>query len=82
MVEDVEERFHRLLGSCPFLHIINNQHINGLVEVDEVIHRVLTTGISKLNLEQTSTHIKHALLWIHLFHTYAYGIDQMGLTTS
>ena len=82
VIEDVEERSHRLLGCCPLLHIVNYQHINALVEVDEIVDGILPAGIGKLHLEEAGRHIQHALMVIHLLATHTNGIDQMGLTTA
>ena len=81
MVEDMEERCDRLLSRCPLLHVIDNQHINCLIEVDKVIDRILSAGIGKLHLEQTGADIEHTLLRIHLLAAHANCIDQVRLAT-
>ena len=53
MVKDVEERVERLRRSGPLLNVIHNQHVDALVEVDEVVRRVLAHSISELHLEKT-----------------------------
>ena len=78
----MEEGSNRLLGSSPLLNIIDNQHINRLIEVDEVVDGILATGIGKLYLEQASRYIEYALARIHLLTTNTNSIDQVGLTTS
>ena len=82
MIEDMEECGDCPLSSSPFLYIIDNQHIDGLIEIDKIINRILSTGISELHLEQTGTDIEHTLLGIHLLAAYTNGIDQMRLTTT
>ena len=82
MVEDMEERSHCPLGCSPLLNIVHDQHIDGLVEIDEVVHRILTAGIGKLHLEQTCTDIQHPLLRIEFLYPYSDGIDEMRLSTA
>lgn len=57
VVEDVEERVLCLGNPCKFLNIINNQHVNGLVEIDEVVGRIVTYRIGVLYLEQVSRYV-------------------------
>ena len=82
MIEDMEEGGDGLLSGGPLLHIIDNQHIDGLIEVDEVVDRILSTGIGKLHLEQTGTDIEHAFLRIHLLAAHTDGVDEVRLATT
>ncbi len=82
VVEDMEERSDGLLSSSPLLYVVNNQHIDGLIEIDEVVDRVLSTGIGKLHLEQAGTDIEYALLRIHLLATHTDGVDEVRLATA
>ena len=82
VIKDMEERVECLGRVHPLLDVINNQHINRLVEVDEIIGRVMTHGIRELHLEQSCRDIKHPFLGIGLLATYTDSVDQMGLTTT
>ena len=82
VVEDMEERVKRLRCCSPLLDIINNEHINRLIELDEFVYLILTYSIRKLHLEQTGRHIEHTLLRIHLLTTHANSINQVRLTTT
>ena len=82
VVEDVEERVERPRRRGPLLNIVNYQHINGLIEIDEVVGSVTTHGIGKLHLKETCRHIEHTLLGIHLLTTHTDGIDEMCLATA
>ena len=82
MIEDVEEGIQSLGRINPFLNIINNQHVNGLIEVNEIIRGILTHRVRELYLEQTGRDIKHTLLRIHTLALHTNGIDQMGLTAT
>lgn len=64
MVEDMEECLLCLWCCHPFLHIIDDEHVDGLIECDEVVDVVLQTGISKLYLECSCTYVEHTLLWV------------------
>lgn len=53
VVEYVEERFLRLCCAHPFLYVIYDEHVDGLVESDEVVYRVLQHRVCVLHLEET-----------------------------
>ena len=82
VVEDMEEGIQRLRLTSPLLDIIHNQHIDRLIEVDEIIARIMEHGIGILGLEKTGTHIEYTLLRIHLLRFQADGIHQMRLTAT
>ena len=82
MVEDMEEGIQSLCLSCPILHIIHNQNIDRLIEVDEVVARIMQHRIRILCLEQSGTDIQHALLRIQLLGSQADGVHQMGLSAT
>ena len=82
MVEDVEERGDGLLGGGPLLHVVDDQHVDGLIEIDEVVDRVLTAGIGELHLEQTGADVEHTLFRIRLLAAHADGIDEVRLATA
>ena len=82
MVKDVEEGGYRLLCRSPLLYIVDDEHVNGLVEIDKVIDCILAAGICKLHLEQACRYIEHTLARIHFLTTHANGIDQMRLATT
>ena len=48
----MEERVEGSRRGSPLLNIIDYQHVDGLVEVDEVVGRVATYGVGELHLEQ------------------------------
>ena len=48
MIEYVEERVLGLGQTGKFLHIVDNQYVNSLVEVDEVVYGVFPYGIRVL----------------------------------
>ena len=82
MVEDMEERVKRLGGVHPLLDVIDDQHIDGLVEVDEVVGGVMTHRVGELHLEQTGRDIEHPFLGIGLLAAHADGVDQVCLATT
>jgi len=75
----VEESGDGSLGGSPFLHIVDDEHVNGLVETDEIVDSILSAGISELHLEEACRYIKHATLGEQPFAFYADSIDEMGL---
>ena len=50
----MEEGVLCLQFSTQFLHVVDDQHVNLLIEGDEVVRLVLPHGISILNREQMS----------------------------
>ncbi len=82
VIEDVEERQLSLLSSHPLLNIIDYQHIDGLIEIDEVVGGIMQHRTRILHLEQARTDIEHTLIGIQLLGTYADSIDEVGLSTS
>ena len=53
----MEECLLCLVGTNPLLYVVNDKYVDGLIEVDEIIHRVLTDGIGVLHLEQPRAYI-------------------------
>ena len=82
MVKDIEERVERLRCSCPLLDIIDNQHVDTLIESNKVVDRVPASSICKLHLEETGRNIKYALTRVHFFTTHTNGVDEMRLSTT
>ena len=82
MVEDVEECVLCLRRVDPFLDVINDEHVDRLVERNEIIEMILNDSIGELHLEKTGADIQHALLGIEMLGVNTDGIDQMGLSTA
>ena len=82
MVEDVEERPLRTLLANPLLDIVNDQQVDGLVEVYKIVERIFPHGVCILQFEESGADIEHALLRINLLYTVTDGIDQVRLTAS
>ena len=82
MVEDMEESVLCFQCSDPLLNIVHHQHINCLVEVDEVVEGIIAYGIGILHLEEPRTDIEHPALRKVLFHIHPHGIDEMRLSTA
>ena len=82
MIENMEERVECLGRIHPLLDIIYDQHIDALVEVDEVVGRVMTHRVGKLHLEQAGRDVKDAFLGIGLLAAHTDSIHKMGLATA
>lgn len=78
LVEYLEEG-HLRVGGGNLLYVIDDEHIDALVEVDEVVARVVYDGIGVLRLEHIGRHEEHAFLRVELAYAYTDGIDQMCL---
>ena len=57
MVEDVEEGVESACGGSPLLNIIHDEHVDALIEVDEVVDSLLQQRVGELHLEEARTHI-------------------------
>ena len=71
-----------LQRSDPLLNIVHYQHIDCLVEVDEIVERIIAYSIRILHLEEPCTDIEHPTLREMLFHIHTHGIDEMRLSTT
>ena len=80
VIEDMKEGVLRLLHTDKFLNIVNNQYINALIEVNEIVERILTHRVGVLHLKQMSRNIQHAFLGIELLHLQTDGIGQVSLS--
>ena len=82
VVEDVEECLLCALLANPLLNIVDDEQVDGLVEMHKVVERVLAYRVGVLQFEEAGADIEHALLRIDLLHTIADGINKMCLSTS
>ena len=78
----MEERVDGLSCRCPLLNIIDDEHVDGEIEVDEVVDHITSCSICKLYLKQSCRHVKHSFLRIQLLASHSDGIDEMGLSTT
>ena len=62
MVENVEEGILRTFQSHQFLNIINNKHVDALIEVNEVVKYIAVACIGELHHEEVGTQVKDTLL--------------------
>ena len=64
VVEDMEKRFLGFICTGPRLHIINNKHVDGLVELDEIVGGVLQNSVNKLQLKEVCADVQHPFLGV------------------
>ena len=82
MIEDMEEGVEGAGGCGPLLDIIHDEHIDALIEIDEVVDSFLQLGVGELHLEETGADIEHSLLGIEFLASHADGIDEVGFAAS
>ena len=82
MIKDVEKGILRLSGCHPFLNIIHDEHIDGLIKSNEIVDYVFEIGIDKLRLEKARADIKHAFLGVKLLTMQPNGVDKMRLSAA
>ena len=78
----MKERVLCLGNPCKFLNVINNQYVNGLVEIDEVIGRIVAYRIGVLYLEQVSRYVQNSLFGIKFLNLCTDGVGQVRFTYS
>ena len=81
LVEDVEEGLLRL-GGVEFLYVVDDEDVDGLVEVEEVVAVVVLggAGVGILRLECVCRHEEHALLGMAAENVGADGRGEVGLS--
>ena len=73
----------RILSFCytgKLLYIVDYQHVDSLVEADEIIEMIGTHRIGILYLKQVCRHVKHTFLRIKFLDTCTDSIYQMSFT--
>ena len=76
----MEERVLGLGQTGKFLHIVDNQYVNSLVEVDEVVYGVFPYGIRVLHLKKVGGNVQHTLCRVKFFDFGPDSVYQMSLS--
>ena len=77
MIEDVEKCI-LCFGCCnPFLYVVDDKHVDCLIEVYEVVCCVVQHGAGVLHLEEACRDVEYALLGEELLGAEANGIEEM-----
>ena len=71
-----------LVVAHPFLNVIDDEHVDALIEVDEIIKSVLSRGVAVLHVEQPRTDVEHAFLRIELHDAVADGVGEVRLSAA
>ena len=82
MVEDVEKSLLRFGGRHPLLYVIHNKKIYRLIELNEVVQRVLQDGTRVLHLKKARTHVEHPLLGVKLLGMEPDSVDKVSFSTA
>ena len=82
MVEDVEEGVLCALLVFPFLYVVHDKNVYGLVEIDKVVDGVAQYGVGILHLEEACADIEHSLFWVYSLCLDADGVDEVCLSAS
>ena len=82
MIEDVEEYILGRLLAAEKLNVINDQHVHHLIEVTEVIDRIVSHGVNELMGESFRAHIKHRLVRLTVFDLESDGVSLMRFPQS
>ncbi len=69
-------------GSQPFLNVIDNQHVERVVEVDKIVSCILTYRFSKLSLELLGRDIIHMLVRVSSLKPQSDCVYQMAFATT
>ena len=82
VIENMEERVLCSFEARKILNIIHNQHIHGLIEIEEIGYAVVECCVLVLQFERVGTDVQHSCLRVIDPYLVAYGIRQMGLSYS
>ncbi len=78
----MEKRILCCRFACQFMDIIQNQHINQLIKMQEVIDFIFPHGFRKLGLEQIGRYIQDHLFRKILFHFQTNSLSQVSFSQS
>ena len=79
VVENVEEHVLRLLLAAEELHIVDDEHIHHLVEVAEVVDRVVAYCVDELVREAFGAHVQHRLVRLTVLDFQPNGVREVRL---
>ena len=82
MVENLEECILCTLEVCKILDIIHNQHINRLIEHQEIWYAIVIYSILELQFERISSHIQHSRIRVERTYFITNSISQVRFTNS
>jgi hypothetical protein len=80
MIENVEESILGLLLPCKLMNVINDEHVNHLVEVEEIILVIVPDRFDKLRLEFVGIHVKDSLIGVFLLYKDTYCLRKVRLS--
>ena len=80
VIEDCKKCILRFFCTIEELHIINDEHIYQLVEMDEIIDGIIAAMIYKLVDELLRTYIQDSFVRVQPAHLVAYCLHQVGFT--
>ena len=80
MVEDVEERVLRSGLARQLLDVVDDEHVDHLVEMDEVGNLAVLVGRLELGLELVHRDVEHLQLGMAQADLMAYRLGDMGLS--
>lgn len=78
VVEDVEECVLGFRFADELLYVVDDEHVDALVEVDEVVGLLGLDGIGVLQQEDVGGDVDDAFFGVALFDGYAYRVGEMG----
>ena len=82
MIEYRKEGILRFLRPVEKLNIIQDQHINHLIKMDEIIDGIVPAMILKLVDELLGTHIQHHLVGMQTLYFIAYRLRKVCFSQS
>lgn len=82
MVEYVIESILSLALAREILNVVNNQHVNALIEVEEVIYFTHGVKLGKLALKQACCNIKHSCHGVVFLDAYTDSLYQVSLAAT
>ena len=77
VVENVEEHVLCLLLAAEKLHIVDDEHVHHLVEVAEVVDRVVPNRVDELVREALGAHVQHCFVRLTVLDLQPNGVRKM-----
>ena len=78
VVEDVEEDILRLFLSAEELHVVDDQHVHHLIEVAEIVDRVVPHCVNELMRESLRADVQDRFVRLAVLDFQPNGVREVG----
>ena len=82
MVEDIEKRTLCALFRHKLVNIVDYQHIEALIEIQEIVLVVVSYGVGVLEFKKICRYVKYSFVWKTAFYFETYCVAYVCFTHS